>query len=475
MNNVQKSTRRSFIKNSAVTVGFLGLQACAHRSAAMLSPAAASIGPESGAQGYGPLQPDPKKTISLPQGFSYTSFSRTGDRMDDGLAVPGAHDGMATFPGPKGTTLIVRNHELSPGSVKSGPYAKSETAWADMDKSKLYDRGRDELPCIGGTTTLVFDTKSQTLLRHYYSLAGTIRNCSGGPTPWGSWLTCEETVSRADSKLEKDHGYNFDVPATATIGLVDPVPLTAMGRFNHEAVAVDPKSGVVYQTEDRSDGLIYRFIPNKRGDLAKGGILQALAFKGSPSRDTRNWPGSDQATLPIAQDAEVEWITLSDVESPKDDLRQRGFAAGAARFARGEGMFYGNGEVYFACTNGGAKQMGQIFRYAPSRYEGTSREAQGPAKLELFIESHDLALMKSCDNLTIAPWGDVIICEDAGSSSRIVGVSPSGKLYTIGHTEIASELAGSCFSPDGTTLFVNLQQRPGQTLAITGPWKTRVD
>ncbi|MDE0840107.1 MAG: DUF839 domain-containing protein, partial [Kiritimatiellae bacterium] len=255
MSNIKKSTRRSFIKNSAVTMGFLGLQACAHRSATLLSPSAASIGPESGTQGYGPLQPDPMKIISLPKGFTYTTFSRTGDRMDDGLAVPGAHDGMATFAGPKGTTLIVRNHELSPGSTKSGPYANSETAWADTDKSKLYDRGSDEKPCHGGTTTLVFDTKSQTLLRHYYSLAGTIRNCSGGPTPWGSWLSCEESVSRADGKLEKDHGYNFDVPATAEIGLVDPVPLKAMGRFNHEAVAVDPKSGVVYQTEDRSDGL----------------------------------------------------------------------------------------------------------------------------------------------------------------------------------------------------------------------------
>jgi len=137
-------------------------------------------------------------------------------------------------------------------------------------------------------------------------------------------------------------------------------------------------------------------------------------------------------------------------------------------------MFYGNGEIYFACTNGGAKKFGQIFRYRPSPVEGMEGESNRPGKLELFIESHDLELMKACDNLTVAPWGDIVICEDDNDSSAIVGITNEGKMYKIGHVDMKSEVAGACFSPDGTTLFVNIQKNPGQTLAITGPWRSRV-
>jgi len=281
-------------------------------------------------------------------------------------------------------------------------------------------------------------------------------------------------MAKADENLQKDHGYNFEVPANAEIGLVDPTPLTEMGRFNHEAIAVDPASGIVYQTEDRPDGLIYRYIPKFQGQLSKGGRLQALAVKGAPSSDTRNWDEIDLPDFPINQAVEVEWIDVQDPTAPNDDLRYVGFKNGAARFARGEGMFTGNGEIYFACTNGGAKKFGQIFRYRPSPREGMAGEADAPGKLELFIESHDLELLKACDNLTLAPWGDIIICEDDSDCSAIVGITPEGAMYKIGHVEIKSEVAGACFSPDGTTLYVNIQKNPGQTLAITGPWRSRI-
>ena len=111
--------------------------------------------------------------------------------------------------------------------------------------------GSGELPCLGGTTTLVYDTRTQTLEKHFLSLIGTIRNCAGGLTPWNTWITCEETMQKAEGTYDADHGYNFEVPASADIGLADPIPLKAMGRFNHEAVAVDPKTGIVYETEDR--------------------------------------------------------------------------------------------------------------------------------------------------------------------------------------------------------------------------------
>ncbi len=464
--------RREFVKNSVYSAGFIGLSACAsNHTEAQRSDSNRS--PSLTAEGYGRLQSDPLGRMRLPKGFSYKVFSQAGETMDDGFIVPGAHDGMDAFPGPNGLTLLVRNHEMKPLDSSDNPFSKS-TAWKDLDTSKLYDAGKSGTQLHGGTTTLVFDTRTQELKRHYLSLAGTIRNCSGGSTPWGSWITCEETTVRAGEKLHKDHGYNFEVPANYQMGLAEPFALKEMGRFNHEAVAVHPANGVVYQTEDRPDGLIYRYIPNQRGQLSKGGKLQALAIKGSPSADTRNWAEMNQPAFPKNEPVKVEWIDIHDYESPNDDMRYVGHKAGAARFARGEGMFYGNGEIYFACTNGGTKKYGQIFRYKPSPNEGLAGEENDLGILELFIESQDLELLKACDNLTVAPWGDVVICEDDGGSSAIVGITPEGKMYKIAHVDMDSEVAGGCFSPDGTTFFVNIQRNPGQTLAITGPWRSRI-
>jgi len=391
--------------------------------------------------------------------------------MDDGLHVPGAHDGMAAFPGRKGQTILVRNHEMGPGQVEQSSHRGKPELLAKI--SRAYDNSNGHPFCLGGTTTLIYDTRSQQLVGHFLSLAGTIRNCSGGPTPWGSWLTCEETTTVSDRMFEQSHGYTFEVPVTHKPKLADPIALKEMGRFNHEAVAVHPASGIVYQTEDRPDSLIYRYIPKKAGKLAQGGRLQALSIRAFPSQDTRNWAENSDA-FEEGHRYETEWIDIENVEAPQDDLRYQGFDKGAARFARGEGMVYGNGEIYFACTNGGKKQFGQVFRYLPSKYEGNiERENKAPGTLELFVESHDKELMKNCDNLCIAPWGDVILCEDDGKSSAIVGITPEGKMYHIGHIDMNSELAGSCFSPDGATLFINAQRKPGQTIAITGPWKTR--
>lgn len=469
---MKKPSRREFLKNSLITSGFLGLSACSQNYSIAVS-SGESGSTNLATEGYGPLLSDPNGRLKLPKGFSYKVISERGARMDDGQIVPPAHDGMATFPGPDGLTLIVRNHEVSPLQEDKVEYLKS-SEWKGISDSKRYDSGANGTHCTGGTTTLVFDTRTQELKRHYLSLTGTIRNCSGGVTPWGSWITCEENVNRANDQLKKDHGYNFEVPANYEIGLVDPVPLKDMGRFNHEAVSVDPASGIVYQTEDRPDGLIYRYIPNVRGHLAEGGRLQALVIRGAPSSDTRNWEEVDLLSFPVNLSVEVEWIDIDDPTAPNDDLRYKGFENGAARFARGEGMFYGNGEIYFACTNGGPKKLGQIFRYRPSAFEGMSGESENPGKLELFIESQDLELLKACDNLTVAPWGDIVICEDDNESSAIVGITTEGKIYKIGHVEVESEVAGACFSPDGTTLFVNIQKSPGETLAITGPWRDRI-
>ena len=421
--------------------------------------------------GFGPLVDDPEGLLALPEGFSYTIISRAGERMDDGFYVPARHDGMATFPGPDGSTLLVRNHEMNWGNPERlGPFGRDNALLGRLDPGAIYDIGESGRPALGGTTTLLFDTREQRLVGHRLSLAGTLVNCAGGPTPWGSWISCEETVQKVGGGRLEDHGYNFEVPATWDGGVVNPVALRAMGRFEHEAVAVHPASGIVYQTEDKGDGLIYRFIPDRPGQLASGGRLQALRILDQPSMDTRNWRGR---TVRPGSLLAVGWIDMRDVESPDNDLRLRGFEAGAARFARGEGMWWTNNAVYFACTNGGAVRKGQIWRYVPAPYEGTYRESEEPGTLELFIEPNEGTLVENADNLTAAPWGDLIVCEDGTGDDYLFGVTPAGEIYKLGHNQgEIGEFAGSCFSPDGTTLFVNMQLK-GLTVAITGPWDRR--
>ncbi len=459
-------SRRHFFRSAAaVTMGFsgIGLLACRHNAGGPIMETRASRT----IAGYGPLVSGPD--LDLPDGFICRVIARTGEEMDGGLLVPGRPDGMAAFPGPNGTTVIVCNHELNFNDEDKSAFAGDARRLALIDASLIHDAGFDGRPCTGGTTNIVYDTKSQQKVRQFLSLAGTERNCAGGPTPWNTWLTCEETVARAGERHALDHGYNFEVPAKAEPGPVRPFALKEMGRFNHEAVAVDPASGIVYQTEDRHDGLIYRYVPNVPGELHKGGRLQALAARGQRSLDTRNWVIPH--LVDEGEEFEVDWIDMENVESPEDDLRFRGYDAGAARFARGEGMWYGNDAVYFACTNGGHAKAGQIWRYAPSPNEGTAEEEKAPGKLRLFVEPNDRNLIDNADNLTMAPWGDAIVVEDGGGENRIVGVRPNGTLYVLGrNARSESELAGPTFSPDGSTLFLNIQH-DGLTLAVTGPWE----
>lgn len=461
-------SRRNFIKQAgAISLGFSGLQLIMNGtgfSSVFLSDS----------NGYGPLVKDPEGIFDLPEGFSYKIISRFGEVMDDGFRLPHVPDGMAAFPGENGLTILVRNHEVNADAPEEeGPFYSEDNTdiLKSVDKASVYDWGRGR-PAMGGTTTLIYDTKTQTVVSQYLSLSGTLRNCAGGPTPWNSWITCEETVQRANGHFEADHGYVFEVPATTKQQLHKAVPIKDMGRFNHEAVAVDPESGVVYLTEDRSDGLLYRYIPNVKGEMLKGGKLQALVVRGQKSMDTRNW--EETRTVELNSPLEVEWIDVNQIHAPDDDLRLRGFEGGAARFARGEGMWYGNGVVFFACTNGGYAKKGQIWKYTPSTDEATSAETGNPGKLELFVEPNDATVIENADNLTVSPWGDLIICEDGSGEQFLVGVTPQGSLYKFGKNALNdSELAGAAFSPDGSTLFFNIQ-KAGLTLAVTGPWKNAI-
>ena len=433
-------------------------------------------------EGYGPLVADPKRIVDLPAGFSYKVISRAGEIMSDGLHTPGALDGMAAFPGPDGRVILIRNHELSPGTPQTGPFGADYYLLPKVDAAKIYDAGKGR-PHNGGTTTLVYNPSTGQVEKSFLSLAGTTRNCSGGPTPWGTWISCEENTDPVGEANEKEHGYCFEVPATVEMGLTAPVPLKAMGRFYHEGAAVDPRTGIVYLTEDLADGLIYRFIPTTPSKLAEGGKLQVLAVRGKKSFEVRNFPETGGARLKVNETLPVQWLDIGDVEAPRDDLRTRGAALGASAFARGEGIRFNNNAIYFACTTGGLSQRGQIFRYRPSRAEGTPGEDSDPGTLELYLEPDNSALLESPDNLAIAPWGDLIICEDnaapapvvaqPGASNYLRGVTAEGKSYAIARNRLltAGEFAGACFAPNHPILFVNLQE-PGLTLAITGPWES---
>ncbi|WP_299409689.1 alkaline phosphatase PhoX [Acaryochloris sp. IP29b_bin.148] len=392
------------------------------------------------AEGYGPLIPDPHRLLDLPRGFQYRAFSHTGERMSDGFPVPALHDGMAAFPGPRNTTVLIRNHELSPNQMPG------------VQGDHPYDP-----QCTGGTTTLILDS-NRRLLKHYASLTGTYRNCAGGPTPWESWISCEENTStpESDPAVSKRHGYNFEVPLQATRP-IQPQPLVAMGRFHHEAVAVDPESHVIYQTEDREDGLFYRFIPKQPQALQAGGVLEALRIKGFPQLNTKQG-------IPIGQPLPVEWVRIQDPDPATDSVRVEGFAKGAAQFCRGEGICLGQQEVWFCCTSGGTARLGQIWRYIPGR---TLKEG---GTLTLFAEPNDPGILDYPDNLVMAPFGDLFLCEDGRGEQFIRGINAQGQLYRFARNALNDkELAGVCFARNPLILFVNLQT-PGITFAIWGPF-----
>jgi secreted PhoX family phosphatase len=414
--------------------------------------------------GYGPLQPTPERDtgetlLALPQGFSYIAFGRVDDPMSDGIPTPKNHDGMAAFDMPDGTIRLVRNHEMGGVGQPFGP-------------GPAYDP-----TARAGTTTLVFDPEAGTLLRDFVSLQGTHVNCAGGPTPWGSWLSCEETVqgrptyphprfpNRQLGGYARDHGYVFEVPATAE-GPVVAEPLKAMGRFVHEAAAVDPATGIVYETEHRERGGFYRFLPERPGDLAAGGRLQMLAVRGREQLDTSE--GQRVGTL-----YPVYWVDIDEPDPPEADgsindtaVFDEGFSKGGAAFKTLEGAWYGDGSIYFNATRGGDAEAGQVWDYRPRGRSGGT--------LRLLFESPSRDVLERPDNITVSPSGGILLCQDSDVPIFLRGLNRRGQIFDFARNTIAGfedgEFAGATYSADGRWLFFNAQD-PGITFAVTGPWE----
>ncbi len=471
--------RRQFLRDGARTaLAFTALSrlaACAHTAPGYLL------------RGYGDLRPDPDGILDLPPDFRYTILARRGDPMDDGLIFPGRPDGMAAFPGPGGRTVLLCNHELDPSEFwrsftgNYDAFGKNGRLLSRLDASKLYDRRAGRRPAPGGVSAIVLAPRAgdapPEVEARYLRLGGTMRNCAGGPAPWNAWISCEENVKDADADegYLVDHGYAFEVPVPLDVSrpeLVAAVPLKAMGRFRREAVAIDPHSHVVYQTEDRPDGLLYRFVPEERAtgsrrtDLSRGGRLQALRLIDAPGALTNN---RGALSIRPGETLAVDWVDLDEPEAPLEDLRLQGRARGAAVFDRGEGMWFGDGEFFFACTTGGLGSRGQIWRYRAERAKNISVETKGV--LELFLEPRNSDILENADNLCVAPNGDLIVCEDGPGNNYLLGIKPDGGVYRIARNAGSwSELCGACFSADGRTLFVNLQL-DGLVLAIEGPFK----
>lgn len=434
--------RRSFLKVTGSAFAALAASGCVVRPTGerfFMAPTA-----------YGALQPDPEGLLDLPENFTYRVVSSLGDRMSDGASVPDKADGMGCFDLGDGQLALVRNHELVSTDDSGGAFAMG---FGSKDGGFV----------PGGTTHVILDAKTLTVTDQFRSLGGTIRNCSGGVTPWNTWLTCEESTTGPGREfgegLVKNHGWVFEVPANAR-GLIAPEPLYALGRFNHEAACVDPETGFVYLTEDRDDSVLYRFIPKQSDQLAMGGRLQAMQVVDAP--DLRNWSA---ASLRPGGVSAVNWLDLDDVESPNDDLRHRARAKGASLIARGEGIHMAQGEAYICSTSGGAARLGQILRLHLS-------DTGEQDRLELFFESVSTRQFNFGDNLTVAPNGHLVVCEDQYTEkvdNFLRGITPEGHAYPLARLRLQTELAGACFSPDGATLFVNVYA-PTKTLAITGPW-----
>ena len=448
--------------------------------------------------------------LQLPEGFTYQSYGWAGDPMDDGQPTPMEHDGMAVVSarsvGGEEEITLIRNHES-----KVQPLVGLIGAPAAYDDGTITDDDDLTGQLSGGTTRLVY--RGERWVSSAPTLGGTSDNCAGGATPWGTWLTCEEDLADFSDMGGKAHGYVFEV--SAVDGETTGEPIAAMGRFAHEAVAVDPGTGAVYLTEDdRNLAGLYKFVPadtsGRVGSLAQGGKLFMAMAAGED--------GVDLLDPAIGDTHQLEWVRIEEpdlapqpyTEASPDEGNLasgpfvQGREQGALRFSRLEGIWHSaqDGLFYIVDTSAGRGDDEDDGIVDQPGYGEGAVWTYDPASetLTCLWKSDNPMAGNNPDNITVSPRGGVLMCEDGGGvadefgqGERLLGLTPAGETYVFAKNNVTldpgalskagksaefveavdhrdDEWAGATFDPTGRMLFVNIQT-PGITFAITGPWE----
>jgi secreted PhoX family phosphatase len=511
--------RRALLRGaaaSALAVPLLGLHGRRAAALARIEPVPSP---------YGPIAPVRDRItdlplLQLPEGFSYQSFGWAGDPMDNGAPTPTRHDGMAVvrarLVGGQPELTLIRNHE-----------ADVEPGIGLIDAPAVYDRAEVSYEgatgrLSGGTTRLVM--RGDRFVSSAPALGGTIYNCAGGVTSWNTWLSCEEDKSDFSDAGGLKHGYVFEVsddPAR-TSGR----PIVAMGRFDHEAVALDPLTGAVYLTEDdRNQAGFYKFVPSNLatvpGALEQGGKLFMAKVAGTE--------GADLLDPRMGESHRIEWVRIEDPDLAPQPFDARvteftpaassgapvaaprlasgpfvqGRAKSGLRMSRLEGLWYSarDRRIYLVDTSSGQGVDEESGQRLPGFGDG-SIWAFDPAAdtLTCIFQAQNPLAGNNFDNITVSPRGGMLVCEDGGGHAddfgpgeRLMGLTPAGETYIFAKNNITltagdiraagksaefvqegdyreTEWTGIGFDPSGRWLFVNIQT-PGITVAITGPWE----
>jgi secreted PhoX family phosphatase len=427
MSLTPRHTRRDCLRRGVVAAGVLAIGPALWGCSTQGSPRAADPMAARGLRSNIPalagtlrevaVDNDPQTRMRLPAGFRVRQVAHTGQPALAGgsYAWHGSPDGGATF-------------------------ATDDGGWIYVSNSEMGERGK------GGVGALRFAADG-TLVDSYPICSGTTNNCAGGPTPWNTWLTCEE--------MEDGLVYECD-PS----GRREATARPALGRFKHEAAAVDPQRGVVYLTEDIEDGNFYRFVPARRDasgrpDLTEG-QLQVLVADGEDPLRTR----------PVRWETVGNPLPRIDAADPaRRETPTRHQVGGATRFDGGEGCWYHEGIVYF--TTKGDNRVWAVDCAGDTLdliYDKATQQAFNPG-------------IDDVDNLTVSAGGDVIVAED-GEEMRLVVVGPEITPFELVNVvgQRGSEIAGPAFSPNGERLYFSSQygvagdHTDGRIYEVRGPF-----